>query len=295
MKLRFPGSLTALITPFRDQAIDREALERIVEDQIANGTAGLVPCGSTGESATMTHEEHIEVVKLVVRSARGRVPVIAGTGSNSTAEATRLTLAAREAGADAALLISPYYNKPTQEGLYQHYRHIAAATRFPLIVYNIPARTASKIEATTIARLAELDEIVGLKEATGSLDEVQEVIRRCGDALAVYSGDDALTLPIIAVGGTGVISVVGNCVPRAWSDAVAAALRGDWPTARRLHFALLPLMRALFLETNPIGIKAAMAMLGLCRDELRLPLVPMSDGPRAILQSALREAGARVS
>jgi 4-hydroxy-tetrahydrodipicolinate synthase len=296
MKRRFPGSLTALVTPFRDGGarIDGEALERIVEEQIAGGSAGLVPCGSTGESATLTHDEHIEVVKLVIRFARGRLPVIAGTGSNSTAEATRLTLAAKQAGADAALLISPYYNKPTQEGIYQHYRHIAEATHCPLIVYNIPGRTGSKIEATTLARLAELEDVVGLKEATGSLDECQEVIRRCGDALPVYSGDDALTLPIVACGGVGVISVVGNCVPKPWSAAVAAALAGDFGSARRQHYALVPLIRALFLETNPIPIKAAMAMLGLCRDELRLPLVPMSEGPRAVLREALRAAGARV-
>jgi 4-hydroxy-tetrahydrodipicolinate synthase len=294
MKLRFPGSLTALITPFRDQRIDREALEGIVEHQIANGSAALVPCGSTGESATMTHDEHIEVIRLVVDAARGRVPVIAGTGSNSTAEAIRLTKAAREAGARAALLISPYYNRPTQEGIYQHYRHIAEATGFPLIVYNIPSRTSSKIEATTLARLAELEYIIGLKEATGSLDEVQEVVRRCGDALAIYSGDDALTLPIIAVGGVGVISVLGNCVPKQWSEAVAAALQGDWPTARRLHYNLLPLIRALFLETNPIPIKAAMSMLGLCRDELRLPLLPMTDAPRQLLRAELQQAGARL-
>lgn len=292
MKRHFPGSLTALITPFRDGTIDREAFERIVEDQIANGVDGLVPCGSTGESATLSHDEHVEVVKLVVRLARGRVPVIAGTGSNSTAEATRLTAAARDAGADAALLISPYYNRPTQEGIYQHYRHIAEATRFPLIVYNIPGRTGSKIEATTIARLAELDDIVGLKEATGSLDEVQEVIRRCGDALAVYSGDDVLTLPIVACGGVGVISVVGNCLPKAWGAAVAAMLRGEWEAARRQHYALVPVIRALFLETNPIPIKAAMAMLGLCRDELRLPLLPMTEAPRQVLRQALRAVGA---
>ena len=294
MKRRFPGSLTALITPFRDGAIDHEALERIVEDQIQNGSAGLVPCGSTGESATLTHDEHIEVVSAVVRAARRRVPVIAGTGSNSTAEATRLTAAARDAGADAALLISPYYNRPTQDGIYQHYRQIAATTRFPLIVYNIPSRTGSKIEATTLARLAELEGIIGLKEATGSLDEVQEVIRRCGDALPVYSGDDALTLPIIAVGGAGVISVVGNCVPKPWSEVVAAALRDDWPAARAGHYALLPLIRALFLETNPIPIKAAMAMRGLCRDEVRLPLLPMSAAPREVLTAALRTADVRV-
>jgi 4-hydroxy-tetrahydrodipicolinate synthase len=294
MKRRFPGSLTALVTPFRAGALDGEALEGIVEHQIANGTAALVPCGSTGESATLTHEEHIEVVKLVVRCARGRVPVIAGTGSNSTAEAVRLTSGARDAGADAALLISPYYNRPTQDGIYQHYRHIAEKTGFPLIVYNIPSRTGSKIEATTLARLAELEHIVGLKEATGSLDEVQEVIRRCGDALPVYSGDDALTLPIIAVGGAGVISVVSNCLPKQWSEAVAAAIDGDWPRARKLHYALLPVIRTLFLETNPIPVKAAMSMLGLCRDELRLPLLPMSAAPREVLRGALRDAGARV-
>ena len=292
MTPRFSGSMTALVTPFRDGRIDREALERLVEYQIDNGTSALVPCGSTGESATLTHEEHAQVVSLVVQFARGRVPVIAGTGSNSTAEAISLTRAAKEAGADAALLISPYYNKPTQEGIYQHYKQIAAATRFPLIVYNIPGRTASKIEAATVARLAEVDEVIGLKEATGSLDEVQEVIRRCGDAIEVYSGDDTLTLPIMAVGGVGVISVVANVLPKQSAEAVGAARRGDWDTARRLHYRLLPVMRALFLETNPIPVKAAVAMMGLCRDELRLPLVPMTEAPREILRAVLREAGA---
>ncbi|MGH7787424.1 MAG: 4-hydroxy-tetrahydrodipicolinate synthase [Candidatus Binatia bacterium] len=288
MKRQFPGTLTALVTPFRDGALDRDALERIVEHQIANGIAGLVPCGSTGESATLSHDEHAEVVKLVVRFAKGRVPVIAGTGSNATAEAIRLTAAARDAGADAALLISPYYNKPTQDGIYAHYRAIAEATRFPLIVYNIPGRTGSKIEATTLARLAELEHIVGLKESTGSLDECQEVIRRCGDALPLYSGDDALTLPIVAVGGIAVISVLANCLPRHWSSAVAAMLAGDWAAARHQHYAMLPLIRALFLETNPIPIKAAMARFGLCRDELRLPLLPMTAAPREALHAALQ-------
>ncbi len=283
--------MTALITPFRDDRVDREALEKIVEHQIANGTSALVPCGSTGESATLSHAEHAEVVRLVVGFARGRVPVIAGTGSNATAEAISLTKAAKEAGAAAALLISPYYNKPTQDGIYQHYKAIAQATGFPLIVYNIPGRTGSKIEATTIARLAELDEIIGLKEATGSLDEVQEVIRRCGDAIEVYSGDDALTLPIIAVGGVGVISVISNLLPKESAAAASAALAGSWPEARRLHYAMLPLMRAIFLETNPIPVKAAMSMLGFCRDELRLPLLPMTDGPRQALRQALSEAG----
>jgi 4-hydroxy-tetrahydrodipicolinate synthase len=291
MKTTFPGALTALITPFRDGAIDRESLERIVDDQIANGINGLVPCGSTGESATLTHDEHLEVIKLVVARARGRVPVIAGTGSNSTAEAIRLTRGAKDAGADAALLISPYYNRPTQEGIYRHYRAIAEATRFPLIVYNIPGRTASKIEAATLQRLAELPDIIGLKESTGSLDECQEVIRRCGDALPLYSGDDALTLPILAVGGVGVISVVSNIAPKAWVETVDAVRRNDWADARRRNYGLLPLIHALFLETNPIPVKAAMALRGFCADEVRLPLLPMTDAPRQHLRAAMLEAG----
>lgn len=290
MKPRFSGSMTALITPFSNGTIDRESLSRMVEFQIENGTSALVPCGSTGESATLTHDEHREVVKLVVECARGRVPVIAGTGSNSTSEAISLTRAAKDAGAEAALLISPYYNKPTQEGIYQHYRAIARDTGMPLILYNIPGRTGSKMDATTIARLAQLDEVVGLKEATGSLDEVQEVIRLAGDAIEIYSGDDSLTLPILAVGGVGVISVAANVWPRQSSDAVRAAIAGDLPTARRLHFELLPLIRALFLETNPIPVKAALYRMGYCRDELRLPLLPMTDANRAALEQALRAA-----
>jgi 4-hydroxy-tetrahydrodipicolinate synthase len=287
----FSGSMTAIITPFRDGEIDTGALERLVDFQIANGTTALVPCGSTGESATLTHEEHITVVRLVVRYAKGRVPVIAGTGSNSTREALALTRAAKESGADAALLISPYYNKPTQDGIYQHFKAIAEGSRFPLIVYNIPGRTASKIEASTLARLAEIKEIIGLKEATGSLDEVQEVIRLCGDRLEVYSGDDSLTLPVMAVGGAGVISVIANVLPQASAAMTAAALAGDFATARRRHYEMLPLVRALFLETNPIPVKAALSMMGYCRDELRLPLVPMSDGPRAKLRAVMQQFG----
>ena len=292
MAPRFSGSMTAMVTPFHNGSIDATALERLVELQIAGGTTALVPCGSTGESATLSHAEHAEVVRLVVQMAKGRIPVIAGTGSNSTSEAIALTKAAKEAGADAALLISPYYNKPTQEGIYQHYKHIAEATRFPLIVYNIPGRTGSKIEATTVARLAEINEIIGLKEATGSLDEVQEVLRLCGDKLELYSGDDALTLPVMAVGGVGVISVISNILPKESAAVAGAMLRGDLATARSLHFKLLPVMKALFLETNPIPIKAALAMMGLVRDELRLPLVPMTEGPRAQLRAALQAVGA---
>lgn len=287
----FSGSMAAIITPFRDGVIDADALERLIELQVTNGTSAIVPCGSTGESATLTHQEHVEVVRLAVKCVNGRVPIIAGTGSNSTSEAIALTRAAKEAGAAAALLISPYYNKPTQEGIYRHYKAIAEAARFPLIVYNIPGRTGSKIEATTIARLAELDEIVGLKEATGSLDEVQEVIRLCGDRLEIYSGDDSLTLPIMAVGGHGVISVLANVAPKHSADLLAACAKGDAATARRLSYQLLPLVRALFLETNPIPVKAALSMMGYCRDELRLPLLPMSEAPRAKLRTVMQQLG----
>jgi len=287
----FSGSMTAIVTPFRDGAIDHEALERIVDFQVDNGTSALVPCGSTGESATLTHAEHLEVVSRVVKVARRRVPVIAGAGSNSTAEAIALTRGAKAAGADAALLISPYYNKPTQEGIYRHYRAVAEAAQVPLIVYNIPGCTASKIEATTVARMAEVEHIVGLKEATGSLDEVQEVIRLCGDRLELYSGDDSLTLPIMAVGAQGTISVIANIAPKQSAAMLAACRAGDWDTARRLHYALLPLIRALFQETNPIGVKAALAMMGFCRDELRLPLLPMTEAARATLRAVVEEFG----
>ncbi len=287
----FSGSMAALITPFRDGQIDVEAFERLVEFQIANGTAVLVPCGSTGESATLTHAEHVELVRLTVKFAQGRVPVIAGTGSNATQEAISLTRAAEESGAAAALLISPYYNKPTQEGIYRHYKAVADATRLPLIVYNIPGRTASKIEASTIARLAEIERVVGIKEATGLLDETQEVIRLCGDRIELYCGDDSLTLPVMAVGGVGVISVVANMLPKENAQLLAACGAGEWSTARRLHYQLLPVIRALFQETNPIGIKAALSMLGYCRDELRLPLLPMSDAPRAKLRAVIQQMG----
>ncbi len=287
----FSGSMTAIITPFRDGELDANAFERLIDFQVQNGTSAIVPCGSTGESATLTHAEHAEAVRLAVKFTRGRIPVIAGTGSNSTTEAIALTKAAKEAGATAALLISPYYNKPTQEGIYQHYKAIAESTRFPLIVYNIPGRTGSKIEATTIARLAEIEHIIGLKEATGSLDEVQEVIRLSGDRIEVYSGDDALTLPIMAVGGLGVISVLANLMPKESAEMTAACQRGDWNEARRLHYRLLPLMRALFLETNPIPIKAAMAMTGYCREDIRLPLLPMTDAARGKLRAVMQQVG----
>ena len=287
----FKGSLTALVTPFRGGAVDTRALGELVEAQIAGGTHGLVPCGSTGESATLTHEEHVEVVRHVVRVARGRVPVIAGTGSNSTAEAVRLTRGAEEAGADGALLISPYYNRPTQEGIYRHYAAVAEATKLPLIVYNIPGRTASNIAPETIGRLARIPNIVGVKEATGSLAQVIETIAAAGPDFAVYAGDDILTLPIIAAGGKGAISVAGNLLPREFADFCEALLARDLERGRKAMYHLLPLIRAMSLEVNPIPVKTALVLMGRCADEFRLPLTPATSATRAALEPVLREYG----
>ena len=287
----FPGCLTALITPFRDGAIDTKALADLVEAQIAAGVNGLVPCGSTGESATMSHEEHLTVVREVVRVARKRVPVIAGTGSNATAEAIRLTRGAEELGADAALLISPYYNKPTQDGIVRHYAAIAEATRLPLIAYNIQGRTASNITAETMARLARIPRVVGVKEASGSMAQVLEILHACGPDFAVWSGDDVVTLPLMAAGGAGVISVTSNVAPAQMVELSDAMRAGDLPRARRANARLMPLFRDLFLEVNPIPVKTALAIMGRCSDELRLPLTPMTPKNRAVLESTLREQG----
>jgi len=285
----FTGAMTALVTPFRGGEVDTRALEALVEAQIAGGINALVPCGSTGEAATLTHEEHLAVVRAVVRAARGRLPVIAGTGSNSTAEAIRLTRGAEEAGADAALLISPYYNKPTQDGIYRHYAAVADATGLPLILYNIPGRTGSNITPDTIARLARLPNIAGVKEASGNLAQVLEIIDESGADFGIYSGDDILTLPIMAAGGHGVIAVGANLMPRAYVELTDALLAGDLERARMQNHRLLPLMMALTLEVNPIPVKTALAMMGQCADEFRLPLTPMSPGARVRLEDVLRE------
>ncbi len=285
----FTGAMTALVTPFRDREVDTRALEALVEAQIAGGINALVPCGSTGEAATLTHEEHLAVVRAVVRAARGRVPVIAGTGSNSTAEAIRLTRGAEEAGADAALLISPYYNRPTQDGIYRHYAAVADASGLPLILYNIPGRTGSNITPDTIARLARLPNIAGVKEASGNLAQVLEIIDESGPDFGIYSGDDILTLPIMAAGGHGVIAVGANLMPRAYVELTDALLAGDLERARMQNHRLLPLIMALTLEVNPIPVKTALAMMGQCADEFRLPLTPMSPGARVRLEDVLRE------
>jgi len=285
----FTGCMTALITPFAGGDVDHRALADLIEAQIAGGVHGVVPCGSTGEAATLTHDEHIAIVREVVRLVRGRVPVIAGTGSNSTAEAIRLTRAAEEAGADGALLISPYYNKPTQEGIYRHYAAVAEATRLPLIVYNIPGRTSSNISAETMGRLSRVPSVVGVKEASGSLAHVLEVIQASGPDFAVYSGDDILTLPIMAAGGKGVIAVTANLVPRDFATLAEALLAGDLERGRTLMRRLLPLVQATSLEVNPLPVKTALAMMGRCAEEFRLPLTCMSAPARAKLEKVLRE------
>ena len=248
----FEGVLTALVTPFRDGEIDETALRELVEAQIAAGVDGLVPCGSTGESATLSHAEHRRVVEIVVQANRGRVPIVAGTGSNNTREAVELTLHAKEAGADGALLISPYYNKPTQEGLVAHYAEIARRTAFPLVLYNVPGRTASNVLPPTVARLADLDQVVGIKEACGDLAQISEVVDRCPDDFDVLSGDDALTLPMLAIGARGVISTTSNVAPADMVALVRAFRAGDQNEARRRHLRLLPLFDVLFAESNPI-------------------------------------------
>ncbi len=287
----FEGVLTALVTPFRDGAIDEKALRGLVERQIAVGIDGLVPCGSTGESATLSHEEHQRVIEIVVDATAGRVPVVAGTGSNNTDEAIRLTRHAKEAGAAAALLISPYYNKPTQAGLVAHYEAIAQETSLPLIVYNIPGRTASNILPSTLAQLAHIEYVVGVKEACGDIDQIAHVIAQCPEDFDVLSGDDSMALPLMAVGGQGVISTTSNVAPEQMLQLVRAFRSGDMARALAIHQSLLPLFDALFCETNPIPVKAALAIMGLIDPEIRLPLTPITQPNREALQVVLKELG----
>jgi 4-hydroxy-tetrahydrodipicolinate synthase len=287
----FSGSMVALVTPFKDGKVDWESLERLIEFHLQNGTHGIVPCGTTGESATLSHQEHDQVIRAVIKTVNRRIPVIAGTGSNSTDEAVRLTREAEKSGADGALMISPYYNRPTQEGIYQHYRKVASAVGIPIIVYNIPGRTGSKIEPETLARMAEVDNIAGVKEATGSVDQAIDVIRLCGDRLAVYSGEDSLIFSLMALGGKGVISTVANVAPRETVELTTACLLGNWEKGRELQLQLIPLIRALFIETNPIPVKTALSLMGKCSGDLRLPLTPMAEGNLKKLSQAMRDCG----
>lgn len=286
----FEGTYTALVTPFRNGEVDYTALAHLLERQVNAGVDGVVPCGSTGESATLSHDEHERVIAFVIEKSAKRLKVIAGTGSNSTRESVRLTKFASQHGADGALLIAPYYNKPTQEGLYAHYSAVAEAVELPLIVYNIPGRSAVNIAPETMARLARVDNIVAVKEASGSLDQVTRIIESCGPAFTVLAGDDTLTLPMLAVGGRGVIAVISNVMPEGLVKLVRAALAGDFASARSQHYAMLPLMRAMGLETNPIPIKAALAAMGLIENELRLPLTRLSESYVANLKESLETA-----
>ncbi len=285
------GTLTALITPFRNGELDETALRGLIERQIEAGVNGLVPCGSTGESATLSYDEHHRVIEITFDAAAGRVPVIAGTGSNSTREAIDFTLHAKNAGADGALLLSPYYNKPTQEGIYQHYASVAAETGLPLVIYNIPGRTASNILPETIGRLARIENIIGVKESSGDLDQIAHVVALCPADFSVVSGDDALTLPLLSVGGKGVISTSSNIAPSEVAELVRRFAAGDASGAREIHHRLLPLFDALFCETNPIPVKAAAAALGWCDGEIRLPLTPITEANLERLKVVMKDLG----
>ncbi len=287
----FKGSMVALVTPFKKGKVDEKKLSELVEFHIKNGTNGIVPCGTTGESATLSYEEHKRVIEIVIEAADKKVPVIAGTGSNSTAEALMLTMHAKEAGADASLQVSPYYNKPTQEGLYLHFKTIAEEVGLPIIVYNIASRTGVNIEPETMARISKVKNIVGVKEASGSLEQMSMIRYLCGEKFDLISGDDALTLPVLSIGGTGVISVVNNIAPKDVSDMVAKFHKGDIEGARKLHYKLLPLIKAVFLETNPIPVKTAMSLMGMIEPDLRLPLCQMAEGNLEKLKKALKDYG----
>jgi 4-hydroxy-tetrahydrodipicolinate synthase len=292
MRPTFQGSIVALVTPFRNGKVDEAKLRELVEFHASHGTDAIVPCGTTGESPTLSHDEHKRVVETVVDAARGRLPVIAGTGSNSTAEAIDLTAHARRAGANGALVVNPYYNRPTQDGLYRHFRAVAEAADLPMLVYNIASRTAVNVETDTLARLAkDCPNIVGVKEASGSLDQMTQVILACGPEFSVLSGDDNITLPLMSVGGRGVISVIANFVPRETAEMTHAALAGDWKLARDIHLRLFPLSRAMFIETNPIPVKETMAMMGMIEAEFRLPMCRMSDVNRQRLRTILEQHG----
>jgi 4-hydroxy-tetrahydrodipicolinate synthase len=288
----FSGAFTALITPLRDDRIDLGAINDLVEYQISEGIDGLVPCGTTGEAATLSEEEHVEVVRLVVKQVRGRVPVIAGAGSNNTIEAIRLSKACAEVGADALLHVTPYYNKPTHDGLVAHYRAICAATDLPVIAYNVPGRTGCDMMPATIAQLAQIPHLVGVKEATANMVRGAQVIAACPKDFAVLSGDDATCLALTLLGGCGVISVASNLAPGPFTQMIAAARRGDLDQAREIHYRLLTLMDLLFIEANPIPVKACASLLGFGNGEMRLPLVKLTEAKKLdLLRAELARLG----
>ncbi len=286
------GCGTALVTPFTSAGrVDESALAALVDRQIREGIHFLVPCGTTGESPTLTHDEHLAVVEATVRAAAGRVPVVAGAGGNDTAKVIAMTAELERIGADAVLSVSPYYNKPTQEGIYRHYRALAESTGLPVIVYNVPGRTGSNVLPDTLLRLAEVPRIAGVKEASGDMSQIGEICTRAPEGFRIFSGDDSLTLPLIASGGHGVISVASNEAPGPMARLARACLEGDWEQARRLNRTLYPLMKVNFVESSPIPVKAALAMMGLIEEVYRLPLCPISDGARARVSAVLESLG----
>ncbi|MBI3359434.1 MAG: 4-hydroxy-tetrahydrodipicolinate synthase [Nitrospirae bacterium] len=295
----FHGSIVAIVTPFKKGKIDEKAYEGLINFHLKSGTHGIVPCGTTGESATLTQEEHLRVIELTVKNACGKIPVIAGTGSNSTEEAIFYTHHAKQLGVAGVLLITPYYNKPTQEGLFQHFKAIARAVDIPIILYNIPSRTGVNLLPKTVARLTAFDNIIGIKEGTGSLQQISDLIALCGNRFLILSGDDATALPTMAVGGHGVISVTANIVPSEMANMMNCAEKGDFSAARKWHEKIYSLHDLMFMETNPGPVKAALAMMGKCSDEVRLPLVRISSDNAEKLKkhlqgySLLKKAGLR--
>ncbi len=287
----FKGSIVAIVTPFKDNKLDEKALTDLIEWHIASGTNAIVPCGTTGESATLEYEEHYRVIELTIQAVNGRVPVIAGTGANSTHETIVMTDRAKELGADGALLVVPYYNKPTQEGLYRHYKAVAEAVDIPIVLYNVPGRTALNMLPRTVERLAEIKNIVAIKEAGGNMAQAGEILRLCGDRITVLSGDDFTTFPLMALGGKGTISVSANVAPGDVSAMCRALLEGNIDEARRLHFKLEPLNKGMFIETNPIPVKTALSLMGKIREEFRLPLCPMESANREKLKNILIDYG----
>ncbi|MGB9668570.1 MAG: 4-hydroxy-tetrahydrodipicolinate synthase [Thermosulfidibacteraceae bacterium] len=288
----FSGAFVAIVTPFKNGKVDEEKFRELIEFQIENGTNGIVPCGTTGESATLTYEEHKRLIKIAVEQVKGRVPVIAGAGSNNTMESLELIEFAKNVKADGALVITPYYNKPTQEGLYLHYKYLAETTKFPIVMYNVPGRTGTDLLPETVERLSKIPNIVGIKEATGSVQRTCEILERVSrEDFTVLSGDDAIVYPLICVGAKGVISVLSNIAPKDMATLVEKALKGEYEEAKRLHYKLLPLAKALFIETNPIPVKTALSMMGMIEEELRLPLCRMSEKNKETLRKTLINYG----
>ena len=287
----FKGSIVAIVTPFKNGKVDETALGELIEWHIASGTDGIVPCGTTGESATLGYEEHEQVIEYTVGKVAGRVPVIAGAGSNSTEETIMLTAHAKKVGADGALLITPYYNKPTQEGLYRHFKAVADAVDIPIVLYNVPGRTSVNMLPATVARCAQIKNIVAIKEATANLQQISEIIELCGDKLSVLSGDDFTVLPLLSIGGVGVISVTANVAPVDMAGLCDAYFAGDMVEARRLHYKLQPLNQSMFYETNPIPVKTALGLMGKISPEFRLPLCPMSDTNTEKLTNVMKKYG----